>query len=70
MTAPIITSTEEATQRLTEWRVNDGGVPTDEGSERVLATDTGWAFFNADGYLGSVTFDGEVIIEDEYVEEE
>ena len=31
MTTPIITSAEEATQRLTEWRVNDGGVPTDEG---------------------------------------
>ena len=70
MTAPIITSAEEATQRLTEWRVNDGGVPTDEGSERVVATDTGWAFFNADGYLGTVTFDGEVIIEDEYIESE
>ena len=36
---------------------------------RVPATGTGWAFFNADGYLGTVTFDGEVIIEDEYIKE-
>ena len=70
MTTPIITSVEDATQRLTEWRVNDGGVPTDSGSENALATNTGWAFFSADGYLGTVTFDGDVIMEDEYVEDE
>ena len=36
----------------------------------TLETATGWAFFNVNGYLGTVTEDGGVVFEDEYLEDE
>ena len=33
----------------------------------TIETETGWAFFNVNGYLGTATVDGEVIVEDDHV---
>ena len=33
-------------------------------------TDAGWAFFNVNGYLGTVTEDGDVVTEDQFLEDE
>ena len=35
----------------------------------TLETDAGWAFFNVNGYLGTVTEDGEGIVESGLEEE-
>ena len=33
----------------------------------TIETEKGWAFFNVNGYLGTATVDGEVIVEDDHV---
>ena len=65
-----ITSIEEATARLVDWVVEQGGIPTIPASADTLETDAGWAFFNVNGYLGTVTADGDVVFEDDYLEAE
>jgi hypothetical protein len=47
----------------------DGGVPTQPARGATLETEAGWAFFNVNGYLGTVTAEGEVIVEDDFDEE-
>ena len=64
-----ITSIEEATTRLVDWVVEQGGIPNIPASADTLETDTGWAFFNVNGYLGTVTQDGDVVFEEEYLSE-
>ena len=61
-----ITSVEEALDRLLEVQVE----PTQPASADTLETDTGWVFFNIDGYLGTVTPEGEVILEEEHLDED
>jgi hypothetical protein len=36
----------------------------------TIETERGWAFFNVNGYLGTVTGDGKVIEEGQFVEVE
>jgi hypothetical protein len=47
-----------------------GGIAALPASEATLETDAGWAFFNVNGYLGTVTEWGEVITEPDLVETE
>jgi len=54
----------EAVERLIEWQQENGGVPTTPAWGDTIQTDAGWAFFNINGYLGTVTAEGDVI--DEY----
>jgi len=65
-----ITSIDEAMERLIEAQVEEGGVSTQPAFGDTLETPTGWVFFNVNGYLGTVTADGDVIVEDEYLEDE
>lgn len=65
-----ITSVEEALDRLLEVQVEQGGIPTQPASADTLETDTGWVFFNVNGYLGTVTPEGEVILEEEHLDED
>jgi hypothetical protein len=67
---PKIETMDQALDRLIEWQVEEGGVPTQPTSADTIETEAGWAFFNADRYFGTVTFDGEVIEEEQFVEEE
>jgi integrase len=57
------TTVEQATEVLLEWQQRDGGVPTIPASAETIESEAGWAFFNANRYLGTVTFDGEVVLE-------
>jgi hypothetical protein len=36
----------------------------------TIETDVGWAFLNVNGYLGTVTAEGDVVDEDRFVEDE
>ena len=65
-----ITSIDGAIERLLEAQVGEGGVPTQPAYHDTIKTETGWAFFNVNGYLGTVTVDGDVIVEGEYIEGE
>jgi hypothetical protein len=58
-----VTTTEQALQALLDWQVSEGGVPTQPSWEDTIETEAGWAFFNVNGYLGTVTPAGEVITE-------
>jgi hypothetical protein len=64
----IITTQEEAVQALLDQQELDGGIPTLPASGATVVTDAGWAFFNVNGYLGTVTNEGEVVAEAEFVE--
>ena len=61
--API-TSIEDAIERLIEAQVEDGGIPTQPAVSDTIETD-GLGVLHVNGYLGTVTVDGEVIVEDE-----
>jgi hypothetical protein len=65
----MITTQGEAVERLLEWQEEQGGVRTQPASADTLETDAGWAFFNINGYLGTVTADGDVIGEESFAEE-
>ena len=54
---------------LIKHQADEGGIPTIPAFNDTLETETGWAFFNVNGYLGGVTADGEVVVEDEHVVE-
>jgi hypothetical protein len=60
---------EQALETLLEWQVSGGGVRTQPAWDATLETEAGWAFFNANGYLGTVTPAGEVLVEDELEDE-
>jgi hypothetical protein len=62
-TQPKVTSQEEAVGVLWAWQVEQGGIETKPAMDDTLETEAGWAFFNANGYLGTVTPAGEVITE-------
>jgi hypothetical protein len=65
-----IRSVEVAIERLVERQVERGGIPAQPAYTVTKETDAGWALFNVNGYLGTVTTDGEVIVEDEYLDED
>jgi hypothetical protein len=67
---PTVTTQEQAVEALLKWQENHGGVPTQPAWGDTIETVAGWAFFNANGYLGTVTADGEVIEESEFVKDE
>ena len=58
-----VTTEEEAIQVLLAEQKRQGGVPTLPASDATERTATGWRFFNVNGYLGTVTAEGEVITE-------
>jgi hypothetical protein len=60
---PRIHDQDEAIERLIEWQREQGGVPTIPAGGDTIETEKGWALFNANGYLGTVTPAGEVIEE-------
>ena len=65
-----ITTVDDAIERLIDQQLADGGIPTQPARSDTLETDAGWAFFNANGYLGTVTEQGEVIDEPQFAETE
>ena len=62
-------TTEEALDVLLADQVKDRGIAQQPATGETLETPTGWAFFNVSGYLGTVTIDGDVIMEAKYVAE-
>lgn len=66
---PRIRDEGEAIERLGEWQREQGGIPTIPASGETIETEAGWAFYNANGYLGTVTPDGDVIEEPGMAEE-
>jgi len=58
-----IETQEQAIVRLTEWQVEQGGISAQPASGMTEETERGWAFFNVNGYLGTVTSEGDVIAE-------
>ena len=61
---------KEAVGVLFEQQRLDGCIPTQPAWSDTELTEAGWAFFDINGYLGTVTFDGEVIAEPGIVEAE
>jgi hypothetical protein len=61
---------EQAVEVLLRWQEDEGGVRTQPAWADTIETDAGWAFFNVKGYLGTVTPEGEVIEEEEFIEAE
>jgi hypothetical protein len=66
----MVATQEEAVGVLLEQQRLDGCIPTQPAWSDTELTEAGWAFFNINGYLGTVTFDGEVIAEPGIVEAE
>jgi hypothetical protein len=66
----IITSEAEARQVLLDEQLQTADVHTLSASGDTVETDAGWAFFNVNGYLGTVTEEGEVTTEPSLVETE
>ena len=66
----IVSTEKQAMGVLLDRQVRAGAAETQPASGDTMWTDAGWAFFNANGYLGTVTGDGDVIVEDEFVESE
>jgi hypothetical protein len=60
---PRVTTEEEALGVLLESQRREGCIPTLPASGSTIETDAGWAFFNINGYLGTVTENGDVIEE-------
>jgi hypothetical protein len=56
----------DAVARLIEVQLEQGGVATQPASADTIETEAGWAFFNVNGYLGTVTDDGDVIVEPQF----
>ena len=65
----FVSTEEQAIEALLDEQVRAGGVETQPASGDTMWTDTGWAFFNVNGYLGTVTGTGEVIYEPKLCEE-
>ena len=64
----MIETQEQAVEALVANQVANGYIPTQPSWGDTLETPTGWAFFNTNGYLGTVTLDGDVIFEAEFGE--
>jgi hypothetical protein len=62
-----VTSVEQAIDVLIAWQVDQGAVPTQPAWHATEETQAGWVFFNLNGYLGTVTEDGDVIEEADIV---
>ena len=60
-----VSTEEQAIEVLLGEQVRAGGAETQPASGDTRWTDAGWAFFNVNGYLGTVTKTGEVIYEPE-----
>jgi hypothetical protein len=65
-----VTTEDEARQVLLAEQVREGGIETIPASDQTIETEAGWAFFNVNGYLGTVTPEGDVIAKDELAEDE
>ena len=66
---PRITTQGEAVERLIEWQREEGAThPSQPAWADTIETEMGWAFFNVNGYMGTVTPDGEVVIEEQFSE--
>jgi hypothetical protein len=61
---------EHAVQVLLDWQVSAGAARTQPAWDDTQETDAGWAFFNVNGYLGTVTPEGEVITEDQFADDD
>jgi hypothetical protein len=61
---------EQAVEVLLDWQGREGGGRTIPASSATTETEAGWAFFNVNGYLGTVTWDGEVVMEEQFIEAE
>jgi hypothetical protein len=61
---------QDAVDVLLAHQREQGGTETQPARDLTEETRTGWAFYNTNGYLGSVTYDGEVVIEEEQVTDE
>jgi hypothetical protein len=59
-----VTTVEEAERVLHQWQLaNNNGISTIPARNATEETEMGWAFFNVNGYLGTVTTDGDVVEE-------
>jgi hypothetical protein len=67
---PKVETQEDAVQVLLAWQVERGGIETQPASALTEETDAGWAFFNANGYMGTVTPEGEVVSEEQFAEDD
>jgi hypothetical protein len=65
-----VTTQDEARQVLLDEQMETVGMRTIPASGATIETDAGWAFFNVNGYLGTVTEEGEVISELDLVKSE
>jgi hypothetical protein len=65
-----VTTEADARQVLIHEQLRSGGVRTIPDSSATLETEAGWAFFNVNGYLGTVTDEGDVLVEPELEEAE
>jgi hypothetical protein len=68
--SPKIATVDEAVEALFAWQEREGGVRTIPASADTIESEAGWAFFNVNSYLGTVTPDGEVVFEDQFAEDE
>jgi hypothetical protein len=64
-----VTTQEQARQVLLAGQMSEGDEPVQPDSGATVETEAGWAFFNVNGYLGTVTEDGDVIEEEEFAAE-
>jgi len=67
---PRIATVDEAVEALFAWQEREGGVRTIPASADTVETDVGWAFFNVNGYLGTVTPNGDVVFEQQFASDE
>jgi hypothetical protein len=61
-----VATEEDAVQVLIADQVSSGGIATQPAGADTIVTESGWAFFNVNGYLGTVTEDGDVILEEQF----
>jgi hypothetical protein len=64
-----VASEEHALDVLLDEQMRAYGTMTQPARGETIGTEAGWAFFNVNGYLGTVTGTGEVIYEPEFCEE-
>lgn len=65
-----VTTEGEAVEALIAWQQEQGGIPTQPASDQTEETDAGWAFFNVNGYLGTVTPEGEIVQEEQFTDQD
>lgn len=62
-----VTTQEQAMDVLLAHQREHGDREIQPAGDLTEETPTGWAFYNTNGYLGTVTQTGEVVIEEEPV---